>query len=200
PPPPAAPPRPIPPSGASANVPVPPLGPDGLRISVNRAISPAQTIWNLRAAFNVAALDCSPTNFADIAPAYRDFLTNFKKQLAATNRKVDAEYRTQYGTGYIAKREAYMTQVYNHDALPPTLDEFCKAIEAVSRDAVTVKPVELEPFAQRSLPSIEIVFDEFYRHYSQYQADLAAWEARWGVPPVPATVTVTPQPAAPGTN
>jgi hypothetical protein len=170
----------MPPSGASANVPVPPLGPDGLRISVNRGISPAQSIWNLRSAFNVAALDCSETTFPDIAPAYRDFLKNFAKGLATTNRKIDAEFRAKYGSGYVAKREAYMTQVYNHDALPPTLDEFCKAIGAVGRDAVIVKPAELEPFAVRSLPNVEIVFDTFYRHYTQYQADLAAWQARYG--------------------
>jgi hypothetical protein len=183
PPPPApepTPPRPTPPSGAAGNVVVPPLRPDGLRDSVNRDVSPTQAIWNLRSAFNVAALDCSPTVFADIAPAYRDFLKKFAKGLKVTNRKVDSEFRKKFGVKYITKREAYMTQVYNHDALPPTLDEFCKAIEAVGRDAATVKPAELGQFAVRSLPNIEIVFDEFYRHYAQYQLDLAAWEARYG--------------------
>ena len=147
---------------------------------MNRNISAHQTIWNLRSAFNVAALDCNETVFPDIAPAYRDFLKKFSKGLAATNRKIDAEFRAQYGPGYVAKREGYMTQVYNHDALPPTLDEFCKAIGAVGRDAGTVMPAELEPFALRSLPNIEIVFDTFYRHYAQYQADLADWEAHYG--------------------
>lgn len=198
PPPVAAPARPIPPSGASANVVVPPLGPDGLRISVNRNISPAQTIWNLRSAFNVAALDCSETVFPDIAPAYRDFLKSFAKGLAATNRKVDAEFRAQYGAKFIAKREGYMTQVYNHDALPPTLDEFCKAVGAVGRDASTVQPTDLEPFALRSLPNVEIVFDTFYRHYADYQADLAAWEARYDPHPTPTPDPVpSPAPAAP---
>lgn len=177
---------------------IPPLGPDGLRISVNRNISPAQAIWNLRSAWNVAALDCSDSSYADIAPAYRDFLKRFAKGLKVTNRKVDAEFRAKYGKKYIAQREAYMTQVYNHDALPPTLDEFCKAVSAVGRDAITVKPAELEPFAVRSLPSIEIVFDVFFHHYDQYQLDAAAWDARYGkhdaVPEAPAA---TPSSAGP---
>lgn len=190
--------RPLPPSGAASTVIVPPLGPDGLRISVNRNLSPAQSIWNLRSAFNVAALDCNPTTFPDIAPAYRNFLKTFAKGLKSTNRKIDAEFRATYGAGYVAKREAYMTQVYNHDALPPTLDEFCKAIGAVSNDAATVKPAELEQFAVRSLPNIEIVFDVFYRHYADYQADLATWETRYGTHDTPAVAPVaTTDPAGP---
>jgi hypothetical protein len=177
---------------------VPPVGADGLRVSVNRALTPAQSIWNLRSAWNVAALDCSPTTFPDIAPAYRDFLKKFAKGLKVTNRKIDSEFRKKYGAKYIASREAYMTQVYNHDALPPTLDEFCKAIGAVGRDAATVKPAELEQFAVRSLPNVEIVFDEFYRHYAQYQQDLAAWEARYGNhDAAPVATTDQTGPAAP---
>jgi hypothetical protein len=35
----------------------------------------------------------------------------------------------------------------------------------VAHDAAAVPPAELEAFAVRSLPNIEIVFDAFYRRY-----------------------------------
>jgi hypothetical protein len=100
--------------------------------------------------------------------------------LKAANSKVDAEFKQRYGAKFIGPREEYMTSVYNHFALPPTLPDFCDAVLAVSRDAVTIKPVDLEAFAVRSLPNIEIVFDDFYRRYDAYRADLAIWQARYG--------------------
>ena len=73
-----------------------------------------------------------------------------------------------------------MTGVYNHFALPPTQPGFCAAVMAVGREARTIRSADLGNFAMRSLPSIEVVFDDFYRRYDQYRANLAAWEARYG--------------------
>ncbi len=174
------PPKPMPPDRAAPTLPVPALGADGLRISPNRNISPAQTVWNLRSAYNVAALNCHAPQHADILVNYRAFLKTHARGLTAANRQVDAEFRKQYGGGFVAPREKYMTEVYNHFALPPTLDNFCDAVLAMSRDAQTVKPADLQPFAIRSLPNVEIVFDDFYRRYDQYKTDLAAWEAKYG--------------------
>ncbi|HET9628799.1 MAG TPA: hypothetical protein VFP14_04875 [Novosphingobium sp.] len=193
------PPRPIPPDNASPNLAVPPVvDTTGLRYSVNRNISSAQTLWNLRAAYNVAALNCPEPKFAEIVINYRAFLKAHAKPLAAANKAVDAEYKAKYGAGFVVPREKYMTEVYNHFALPPTLDAFCTAVLAVSRDAATSKSAELEPFAARSLPNIEVVFDDFYRRYAAYQLALADWTARYG--PVPVPVNAGPAygpPAAP---
>lgn len=174
------PPRPRPPMGSPEGMSIPALTADGVFISVNRNITPAQTIWNLRAAYNVAALNCSGSQRDEITVGYRAFLKTHAKGLATANRKVDAEFKARHGSGYVARRESYLTEVYNHFALPPTLRDFCNAVAAVNRDAQTVKPAELESFSIRSLPNVEIVFDEFYRRYSTYRTDLASWEARYG--------------------
>lgn len=200
------PPKPKPPAGASGNLVIPPLDPSGLRQSVNRGISSTQMLWNLRSAFNVAALNCSDPKHAEILPRYRAFLKNYNATLAATNRKVDAEFKARYGAKFTAPREAYMTSVYNHFALPPMMNEFCNAALAVTSDldaitppappapprnkgakavpakVPTLKPAELEAFAVRSLPNIEVVYDDFYRRYEQYQRDLAEWNAKYGTP------------------
>ena len=52
------PPKPYPPNNAAGNMVIPALASDGLYQSVNRGISPAQTTWNLRSGYNVAALSC----------------------------------------------------------------------------------------------------------------------------------------------
>ncbi|MBC2668261.1 hypothetical protein ACFOON_04660 [Novosphingobium piscinae] len=183
PPPPVAvviPPRPTPPNGASPNLVVPPVDAAGLRYSVNRNITPAQTVWNLRSAYNVAALNCRAADHAEIVPNYRAFLKAHDKGLAKANKTIDAEFKGKYGSGFVVPRERYMTEVYNHFALPPTMADFCTAVLAVSRDALLIKPAELEGFAQRSLPAIEVVFDDFFRRYDAYRTELAGWTTKYG--------------------
>ena len=88
-----------------------------------------------------------------------------------------------------------MTAVYNHFAAPPTQPQFCDAVAAVNKDVTTLKLAGLTDFAQRNLPNIEIVFDEFYRQFAKYQADAAAWDARYGTPATPtvsAAISATP--------
>ena len=176
--------RPIPPNSASPNYQPPRRGADGLYVSVNRNITPAQTVWNLRSGYNVAALNCNRTEFPTLIDSYRNFLRVHARSLTAANRKVDAEFRTQHGARFVAPREKYMTEVYNHFALPMTLNDFCKAVQAISAEAQTVPSVQLEAFAARTLPSIQIVFDDFNRRYEQWRVDAAAWDARYGPQPL----------------
>lgn len=171
--------KPSPPNNASPNFVTPPIGADGLRASVNRNISPAQTTWNLRSGYNVAALNCLDPKHAQIVVNYRAFLRTHAKALRAANIKVDNEWRGKYGVGFVKNREKYMTEVYNRFAMPPTLSAFCDAALAMSNDAKAVKVGQLDAFAAVSLPNLEIVFDDFYKRYDQYKADLAAWETKW---------------------
>ena len=186
--------KPIPPEHAAPTLAYPPLGADGLRPSVNRNISPAQTTWNLRSGYNVAALNCRNPKHAAIVVNYRAFLKAHAKTLRATNAKVDAEWRAKYGAGFVRPREKFMTEVYNHFAIPPVQPAFCDAALAMSNDAKTVKSAQLNAFAARALPTLEIVFDDFFKRYDQYRLDMAAWDARWGKDAVPGTLVVaTPQ-------
>lgn len=192
------PPRPQPPDHAPLNLAVPPVGPNGVRVSVNREITPAQMAWNLRSAYNVAALNCNGPEHGEILPNYRQFLKANAKTLKKLNARVDAEFKDKYGTDFVAPRESYMTEVYNHYALPPTMAQFCTTVLAISREGLTVKPAALEDFAQQRLPMIEAVFDAFFQRYDAYRAALADWTARY-VPDAPpagpavATVSVGPR-------
>lgn len=173
--------KPYPPLGASPNIVVPPVLPTGLHRTVNSTITPAQTTWNLRSAYNVAALNCQRPEHGAILTGYSAFLKAQAKPLTATNKAVDNEFKARHGAKFIGPRETYMTQVYNFYALPPTLLTFCDAALLVSAEAQTVKPADLDAFSARALPRLDAVFQTFYRSYDQYRADLAAWESRYGV-------------------
>lgn len=186
------PPQPMPPRGAAPNLAIPPLNALGVRQTVNAGISPAQITWNLRSAYNVAALNCLQPEHAQIVVNYREFLKTHAKKLTAVNKAVDQEFKAKHGARFIPPREAYMTQVYNYFALPPTLPSFCDAALAMSNEGATVKSADIDSFAARSLPQIEAVFLRFYRSYDQYRTDLAAWQAKYTVPgSTPAPVAIT---------
>lgn len=175
------PPRPSPPLGAAPNLTIPPLGPTGARTTVNSNLSTAQIVWNLRSAFNVAALNCLDPEFAPILPGYTSFLETHKKALSTVNKDLDKSFRENFGAKiYIRERETYQTQVYNYFALPPVQPSFCNAALQVSNELLTVPAGQLETYAIGGLDKVDTPFREFFNSYDQYRADLQAWEARYG--------------------
>jgi hypothetical protein len=187
--------RPYPPQGASPGYVLPRVAPDGKWVTVNTGISPKQATWNMRAAFNVAALNCLRPQHAQILEGYKAFLTGHKKELLATYKKVEADFKAKHGARQgLFERDVYMTQVYNHFAFPPTLNDFCDGVLAISLESLTVKPGELDAFAARQLPMLETIFQNFYQRYAQYKIELAHWDANYGVlyGPKPVAITTTP--------
>jgi len=184
------PPRPLPPLGAAPGLVVPPMGIDGARVTVNTGITPAQTLWNLRSAYNVAALNCLEPEHADILTGYKQFLANHKKALATATKTVDSEYKKRFGTAWIRPREAYMTQVYNYYAYPATVTKFCDAALLMARESLAVKSADLPSFAERNLAFLDTVFHQFFLAYEQYLADAAAWDAKYAPTSVPAPVVL----------
>ena len=195
PPPPAAapppvviPPRPTPPMGASKGMVIPMVATTGVRQTVNANLTPAQTTWNLRSALNVAALNCLDPKYTGLVENYGAMLKNNARELSATNRALQSEFRQRYGGTYRDVQDSYMTQVYNYFALPPAKNAFCDVAFAVSQEALAVPSGDLEVFAASALPRIESAFEDFFRAYEQYRIDLQAWDSRYGPPAVTTTV------------
>jgi hypothetical protein len=175
--------RPIPPGGAEYAMVLPPLGPDGQRITINSGLDEDSMLWHFRAAWNVAALNCLDAAEADpILEGYRTFLTKYRRPLAKANTDIDARFRREHGSrnAAIKARELYMTQVYNYFALPPARGGFCAVALQLANEFQAAQPEDPKAFAAAALPRFETVFQAFFREYAQYQADSAAWDARWG--------------------
>lgn len=167
---------------------IPMMAATGVRQTVNANLTPAQTTWNLRSALNVAALNCLDPKHASLVDNYGAFLKRKARQLSATNRALQSEFRQAYGVTYRDVQDSYMTQVYNYFALPPAKADFCEVSHAISQEVLTIEPNTLETYAASALPRIEAVFEDFFRAYEQYRVDLAAWDSQYGPPTVTTTV------------
>ena len=193
------PPRPRPPLNASPSFKPPAVGLDGTRQTINSQISPLQTTWNLRSAYNVAALNCLHPEHAEILTGYKRFLKIYKVGLLRANRGVDTEFRQRNGAAFVRPREAYMTKVYNFYAFPPTLNNFCDAALIVARESMTLKPVDLPAFSQTAIVKLDTVFGNFFTAYDQYRADAATWDVKYAPVPVVPVIIPAAGPAIPAT-
>lgn len=167
---------PEPPMGASAGMVIPVIGADGKRITPNRGLSSAGTIWHVRMALNVAALSCNGQGGA-ARISYNALLKTHKAALARTNSTLDAEYKARYGAKGVAMRDTMDTKVYNFFALPPVHDRFCDRAIDVARAVETRKSAELPDYAPRALATLEEPYLDFYDAYAAYQERLRAWHA-----------------------
>ncbi|WP_051010007.1 hypothetical protein [Novosphingobium pentaromativorans] len=183
------PPKPTPPMGAPEHMTVPAADANGVRHTVNSGISTPQAVWNLRSAYNVAALNCVEAQYLPILEGYKRFLKVYAKPLNTANREIDRSFQTQHkGREAIKARESYQTQVYNFFSLPPVDANFCQAAMDLTTELETVDPSQFETYAYTGLAKMEAPFKSFFDSYEQYRADLAAWEARYGN----ANITVRP--------
>lgn len=185
PPPPAVrpPARPVPPGGAALSLTLPPVGVDGLRQTPNRNISSNEAVWHMRAALNVAALNCQGPVWDQIATNYNKFLGNNKLTLAKISRAIDGEYKARYpGANALRVRDTKLTDLYNYFSLPPVKQAFCDTALTKSREAAAVDWRALTQFSGPALAELDAIFIRFFDSYAKYEADLAEWNRRYGSP------------------
>jgi hypothetical protein len=191
PPPPAPPPaaaveavpyRPLPPGGAHYVMALPTRGPDGRRITVNSNLTNDQLVWNLRSAWNVAALNCLAPEYEPILQGYRAFLTKNVKGLKAVNDRIEKTYTSRFRVkrDAIVARDAYTTQVYNFFAEPAARAGFCRAALDMANRALAAPPTDPLAFAQANFDGLLVPFDQFFNEYEAYERASAEWDAKWG--------------------
>lgn len=179
------PPKPTPPMGAPEELTIPPVDANGVRQTINSGISTPQAVWNLRSAYNVAALNCVEPQYVPILDGYKRFLTVYTKQLSAAYKEIDRSFRTIHtGIEATRARETYQTQVYNFFSLPPVDSGFCQAAMELTVELQTVDASQFESYAFTGLAKMEAPFKSFFEAYAQYRADLAAWQSRYAGGPI----------------
>ena len=192
PPPPPPPVMPLPPGGAASSTKLPAYGADGLRITPNRGLSREESIWNFRAAINVAALNCQGPVWGAIAQNYNQLIVIHKSRLTVANTAVDNEYRKRFvGQNALRVRDTRTTELYNYFALPPVREAFCNAALSKSQEAIAVPIAAFPEYAIGGLTDFDTIFLNFYDAYAKYQVDIAEWNLQFPPTPMP---TPTPQP------
>ncbi|MFN4095549.1 MAG: hypothetical protein ACK4GG_02120 [Sphingomonas sp.] len=156
------------PDGAAANLVIPTRLADGSYATPNRNVSPAAAAWHLRAAFNVAALNC---NDSALAPAYNRLLKAHRGALKAAHHALTREF------GDAATFDPAMTRLYNYFAQPPVMAHFCATAAPLLHQVAALPAGELPAVAPAVLAQIDRPFTDFYARYDAWRVDLAAWRS-----------------------
>jgi hypothetical protein len=191
----APPPAPVPvayaplPRYATPGMLIPAPSADGTYPTPNQGLSAAGTVWHLRAALNVAALSCPEPERSTITDAYNAMLVSRKKELAAAQTALAAEYRGQSGDF-----DSSMTSLYNFFAQLPARPGFCAAAASVMTSLSAVPANGLSDAAPEALAALDRPFTQFYAAYD-------AWRMHRALAPVAPVRTEfalsTPVPIAP---
>lgn len=191
---PVARPMPRPPLGAAPNLALPQPAADGSFVTPSRGLSAIGTAWHLRAALNVAVLQCAKAG-EPMETQYNAFLGAHKASLAKAHDGLKAEYRRRYVAEWQNRFDEDMTRLYNFYAQPPARAAFCAAAAPLIAAAATTPASALDGFARPALAALDVPFTDFYRAYAAYRTDLAAWQAGVPAPQLPAIQVAAAAPA-----
>lgn len=177
---------------AVANFAIPGRLPDGGYATINHDIGPAQAIWHLRSALNVAALACRGAGEAAIVADYNALLDRQRAVLKAAYTAVRSDFRRTHGDDWQSRYDAHMTRLYNFFAYPLVRQRFCEEATAVGAAANTTAPAEFQAFAVAALTRLEAPFIDFYRARDNDRRALASSSVQQDdVAPAQARSTVT---------
>ncbi len=140
----------------------------------NSGLAPAGGRLACAVALNVAALACGDSA---IIANYNALL---KQQKAVFATAYDAEarrFQASDGSGWRSAMDGHMTRLYNFFAQPPAQRGFCSVASRVAAEARNTTAPEFQRFSVTAIDRLDQPFQIFYRAYSDYQRDLAAWRA-----------------------
>jgi hypothetical protein len=174
--------RPLPPGGASYVMKIPPLGPDGKRITVNSNLNDDRLVWHLRSAWNVAALNCLAPEYEPILEGYRKFLTNNARTLKSVNDRIEKTYTDRFKVrrDAVVARDGDSTQVYNFFANPAARSGFCLAALDVANRYIAADQTQPLPFAKDNFQVLLVPLESFFNEYETYQRAAADWDEKYG--------------------
>ena len=175
---PATKPAPVP-EAASATVPAKPGAPRVPEAVKLRATTPAEAeanaIWNVRAALNIAALQCQFLLFDSTVKNYNEFLKHHSEQLDQTRLILLAHFKRYDGAKAQTSFDQYTTRTYNSFSTIDAQLPFCDSAGYVGRVVLATPKGKLGPVA------------------IEYNPELRASLGRgFGLPPIVTTVNIAP--------
>lgn len=183
------PPRPLPPGNASLTQILPARDVEGRFITANSNVTGDRAYWQLKIGLNVAAIGCRGAEEPTLVAAYNDLIKNHAKTIRSTEKAVISQLGKETGTNGVAARDRMSTQLFNYFAQPPAQRAFCPRANEIAQLVSTTPQTEIVEQAPALLARLDEPFHEFYQAYAQYQADVVAWDAKYGVRYGPAAGT-----------
>lgn len=97
----------------------------------------ANQVWSLRAALNVAALQCQFSPFLRTVPHYNALIKQHAKEFTRAQAALGGYFRRTAGKGAANALDRYNTRLYQSYTTLDAQLAFCDAASAIGRDVLT---------------------------------------------------------------
>lgn len=114
----------------------------------------ANAVWNIRAALNVAALQCQFSGFLKTTKNYNSFLQAHSEELARAQKTMIGHFRRTDGAKADNSFDMYTTRTYNSFSTLDAQYAFCNAAGFIGRRVLAVPKNKLGEAALANGPAI----------------------------------------------
>lgn len=114
----------------------------------------ANAVWNVRAALNVAALQCQFSPFLRTVKTYNSFLQAHSEELARAQATMIGHFKRTDGAKALTSFDMYTTRTYNSFSTLDAQYAFCNAAGFVGRRTLAVPKGQLGVTALANGPAI----------------------------------------------
>ena len=109
----------------------------------------ANAIWSVRAALNIAALQCQYSSYLATVRNYNDVLRQHADELDRARNTMIVHFKRYDGTQAQNSFDRYTTQTYNSFSTLDAQTAFCETAAQSGRIALTLRKGELGPHASQ---------------------------------------------------
>jgi len=128
---------------------------------LNTAETEANAIWNMRAALNVAALQCQFSPFLNTVKNYNAMLKHHSDELAKAQSTMLAHFKRYDGAARAVNSfDQYTTRTYNSYSTLDAQYAFCEAAGRVGREVLATPRGKMGAEALRRNPEIRAALSE----------------------------------------
>ncbi len=106
--------------------------------AVTKDEAEANAVWNVRAALNVAALQCQFSPFLATVKNYNDLLRHHSGEFMRAQDVMKSHFRRYDGKRFVNAFDQYTTRTYNSYSTLDAQYSFCEVAARVGRDMLTV--------------------------------------------------------------
>lgn len=108
----------------------------------------ANAIWNLRAALNIAALQCQYSPFLATVKLYNGILLQHGPEIERAQATMLAHFKRYDGVRATTSFDQYTTKTYNSYSTLDAQLAFCDGAATVGRELIAVRQGQLAPIAR----------------------------------------------------
>jgi hypothetical protein len=134
--------------------------PPSIAQSMTATETKAEAVWQMRAALNVAALQCQYDPALKVVDNYNQFTARHKAELEASRTTMEGNYRRRYGKAWAGQFDRYNTRNYNSFSATRFQVAYCNKMGEVGAKTVAMDAGTLASYAQTTVPEIRAIFPQ----------------------------------------